>query len=239
MSTVQGTTTGQDIGQQLNKVLQAQAAAAGGAKAAGAEKVTADGTEDRFLKLLVAQMRNQDPLNPMDNAQVTTQMAQISTVRGIETLNDSMSALVANLGRGSPLEALGLIGRQVLAAGSTIERLSDADGAVRAGFELPSAADAVRAQVVDAAGNVVYSRDWGKTAAGMQTFEWDGRTSQGTPAPAGTYRLRVGAVTDGQPSAVTALAPGRVLGVTPGADGVRIELSGQRSIAADAIKAIL
>ena len=66
---------------------------------------SADGTEDRFLKLLVAQMRNQDPLNPMDNAQVTSQLAQISTVRGIESLNKSMTEFVAANSQGTALSA--------------------------------------------------------------------------------------------------------------------------------------
>lgn len=232
MSTVQGT-TGQDIGQQLNKVLQAQAAAAGGANAAGAEKVTADGTEDRFLKLLVAQMRNQDPLNPMDNA---TDGAQISTVRGIESLNDSMSALVANLGRGSPLEALGLIGRQVLAARRS------------SGCPTPTARRGGRLRAPG-------RRGCGAGAGGRCRRQRRALARLGQD-PRGHADLRVG-----RPHVPGNAGPGRhlpaarggrhrrpaqrghrtcaVLGVTPGTDGVRIELSGQRSIAADAIKAIL
>ncbi|NLD67828.1 MAG: hypothetical protein GX644_03335, partial [Limnobacter sp.] len=82
---------------------------------------TAAGTEDRFLKLLVAQMRNQDPLNPLDNAQVTSQLAQINTVRGIEQLNASMTTMAAASSNVSPVAALGLLGRQVLIEGSEFE----------------------------------------------------------------------------------------------------------------------
>src|SRR5690606_914625 len=79
-----------------------------------------DNSEDKFLTLLVAQMRNQDPLNPLDNAQVTSQLAQINTVRGIEKLNASMGALVDRISSQGALDAAGLIGRQVLAEGDTL-----------------------------------------------------------------------------------------------------------------------
>lgn len=200
---------------------------------------SAESTEDRFLKLLVAQMRNQDPLNPLDNAQVTTQMAQISTVRGVETLNQSMTRLLEQMGQTSPLDALGMIGRQVLAAGDSFERLSETEGAMRAGFELGAAADEVQVRVLNAEGEVMYTRTWGKTAAGMQLFEWNGKDAEGKDAPAGTYRIEVSATAGGAAVDASALAPIRVLGISPGSDGVRIELAGQRTVAAQDIKAIL
>src|SRR5690606_20968775 len=79
-----------------------------------------ENSEDKFLTLLVAQMRNQDPLNPLDNAQVTSQLAQINTVRGIEKLNTSMGSLIDRIGAQGALDAAALIGRQVLAEGDTL-----------------------------------------------------------------------------------------------------------------------
>lgn len=222
------------IGQQITKIL-AGAQGAGASAEAGA----AEGTEDRFLKLLVAQMRNQDPLDPLDNAQVTTQMAQISTVRGVETLNQTMKSLLAQLGQASPLDALGMIGRQVLAEGNTFERLSETDGAMRAGFELAKAADQVQVRVLAPDGQAVYTRTWGATPAGMQLFEWNGKDADGKDAPAGNYRIEVTATAGGSAVGVTTLAPIRVLGISPGTDGVRIELAGQRAVSAQDIKAIL
>ena len=91
----------------------------GASNAAGTQSATAAANEasDRFLKLLVTQMQNQDPLNPMDNAQVTTQLAQINTVRGIETLNGSVGKLVDRGATSSPLDAVGMLGRQALVDG--------------------------------------------------------------------------------------------------------------------------
>ena len=73
------------------------------------DESTVDGTEDRFLKLLVAQMRNQNPMNPMENAEVTSQLAQISTVRGIESLNKSMANFTASAAQNTALASVNMI----------------------------------------------------------------------------------------------------------------------------------
>lgn len=234
MSAIQSTTGSQNVGQLVNNLVGTTS----GGRSSATDQIGADGTEDRFLKLLVAQMRNQDPLNPMDNAQVTTQMAQISTVRGIETLNNSMASMVSGVNKGSMLDALGLIGRNVLAAGNTFTRQSGTDGATRGGFVLPAAADQVQVQIVDAAGQPVFTRSYGTTVAGTHQFAWDGTTAQGTAAPAGNYMIRVAASAGGKNLPVTTLAPSAVLGVSSGADGVVLELSGQRTLTTDSIKAI-
>ena len=97
------------------------AATAGSNSSAGtATQLTAAEQGDRFLKLLVTQMRNQDPLNPLDNAQVTTQMAQISTVTGVDKLNAGIEKLSQSLLSAQSLQSAGVIGHQVLAAGSTL-----------------------------------------------------------------------------------------------------------------------
>src|SRR3954453_5197710 len=81
-------------------------------------KSAADDVQDRFLKLLVTQMKNQDPLNPMDNAQVTTQLAQLSTVNGIKSLNTPMQSLASSLISAQGMQSAALIGRSVIAEGS-------------------------------------------------------------------------------------------------------------------------
>jgi flagellar basal-body rod modification protein FlgD len=241
MATIQNTVGGPTVGQQLSSIFSVpdsakalNAASAANSASANSSSLGASDTEDRFLKLLVAQMRNQDPLNPMDNAQVTTQMAQISTVQGIEKLNQSMEKMAGGAGISSPLDAIPVIGRQLLVGGSQILRAGETDGAARAGFDLSAAADAVEVKVLDGAGQTVFAKTLGSTAAGMQVFEWGGETT-----PAGVYQLQVKAVSQGQPVPVNTLVPARVLGISQGVDGVRIELFGRPSIAADAINAIL
>ena len=91
------------------------------AQAAAATDGSAANTQDRFLKLLVTQMKNQDPLNPMDNAQVTSQMAQLSTVSGIDKVNSTLKALTDSMSAGQALSATGMIGHGALVPGSSLE----------------------------------------------------------------------------------------------------------------------
>lgn len=102
--------------------------------------MSAEASEDRFLELLVPQLKNQDPLNPLANAEVTTQTAQISTVSGIDRLNRTLRMLVGSIGESQSMRTAALIGREVLVEGNTLEWSS---GVAHGGFEPGAAADAV------------------------------------------------------------------------------------------------
>src|SRR6476620_5119835 len=108
--------------------------------------------QDRFMKLLVAQMQNQDPLNPMDNAQMTSQVAQINTVGGIEKLNTTVNSLMYAFNRMQAQSATQLVGRQVLVEGSQVQM---ANGAATGGVTLDAAADTVNVDVLDDAGQTL------------------------------------------------------------------------------------
>jgi flagellar basal-body rod modification protein FlgD len=129
---------------------------------------------DRFLTLLVTQMKNQDPLNPMDNAQVTSQMAQISTVSGIEKLNTSINAMSDGFSQLQLLQGVSLVGHQVLTEGNA---LNVTDGVGIAGFELSAAASSVTVSVKNSAGTVVDTIDVGAASAGRHGFEWTAPTT--------------------------------------------------------------
>ena len=235
MSTASNLGVTDPIGNRLNQILSANASVSAGA----ADETSSAGTEDRFLKLLVAQMNNQDPLNPLDNAQVTSQLAQINTVRGIEKLNDQMAKLTASSGVNSAMDAIGLIGRQVLAAGSGFERGAATAGTTRLGFELAAAADAVQIDIADAAGATIFSKTLSGTPAGQHVFEWNGLDSQGKAAAPGSYLLKVSAAAAGNVVKSTAMTPAAVLGITEGADGVQVQLAGRPSIPASAIRTVI
>jgi flagellar basal-body rod modification protein FlgD len=130
-------------------------------------QATAADTQDRFLKLLVAQMQNQDPMNPMDNAQVTTQLAQIQTVSGISTLNTSIGTLGTQFGQMQALQSVSLVGHDVSVAGNQLNTL---DGKGEGGYSLESAASAVQLDVLNSAGAIVSSQQLGAQAAGAQSF---------------------------------------------------------------------
>jgi flagellar basal-body rod modification protein FlgD len=127
------------------------------------------GSQDRFLKLLVTQLQNQDPLSPMDNAQLTSQIAQINTVSGIATLNTSVQALSSQFLQMQSLQGAALVGKDVIVPGNTLDI---ANGSGQGGFELASAADAVKVEVMSPAGRVVDTMNLGAQSSGMHSFDW-------------------------------------------------------------------
>jgi len=127
------------------------------------------GSQDRFLKLLVTQLQNQDPLSPMDNAELTSQIAQINTVTGIANLNTSVQALSGQFLQMQTLQGASLIGKDVIVPGN---KLDITDGVGQGGFELAAAADSVKVEVLNAAGTVVDTVQLGASNAGVNGFNW-------------------------------------------------------------------
>jgi len=182
-----------------------------------------DATEDRFLKLLIAQMKNQDPLNPLDNAQVTSQMAQINTVQGISQLNASMASMLNQL---QGAQAMSLTGHQVLVEGNGLTLAKTTDGmAAKGGFELTADADRVTVDIKDEKGNVVQQLNLGPQTAGPGSFAWDGSVEKGLAAP-GKYTFDVKAYSTTTAVPVSALMAARVDGSAMTAQGVRLALEG-------------
>ena len=206
----------------------------GSSAAAGAAAALAGGSgansEDRFLKLLVAQMQNQDPLNPMDNAQVTSQMAQIQTVSGIDKLNTTVQGLNAQFAQLQALSGAALVGHDVLIEGNRL--VADA-GVGHGGFELGSQADHVKLEVLDASGRVIDSADLGAMASGRHSFDW-------TPAagidPALAARFRITATLGTAAVAATPFTRDRVDAVSAGPGGLVLELAHAGPVAYDQVK---
>src|SRR5688500_14563502 len=210
MSTIQNTQSAQSANNPF---------AAYGTRSAA--KPAGEDMQDRFLKLLVTQMKNQDPLNPLDNAQVTTQLAQISTVNGVEKLNRSIEAMAGSLSAAQPLQAAWMIGKEVLVPGSTLA-LSNGNGAF--GIELAGAADRVKIGILDAAGREVQVMNLGPQAAGSLALEWDGSTADGAQASDGIYNFTVSATRGEQKVDAQTLAFGSVRAVSQGNQGVRLDV---------------
>jgi flagellar basal-body rod modification protein FlgD len=190
------------------------------------------GAEDRFLKLLVAQMQNQDPLNPMDNAQVTSQMAQIQSVNGIEKLNRSVEGLGAQFGQLAALQGASLVGRDVIVPG---DRLAPNDeGLVQGGFELAGPADAVQVEVLNGGGRVVDTITLGAMGSGRHGFEWV--PPAGVDAATGA-RFRVVARQGAANVSYTPLMRDRVDAVVAGGDSLSLELRFSGSVGYAQIRA--
>jgi flagellar basal-body rod modification protein FlgD len=179
------------------------------------------GLENRFLTLLVTQLRNQDPLNPMDNAQMTTQLAQISTVDGIERLNATLQALMESSNDSEAVQAADLVGRGVLVPGSGLRMV---EGKAVGGVELAEPADQVKVTVLDANGLALRTLNLGPQDAGTVSFRWDGKTDSGTQAVDGAYRIAVEALRGDAKVSATALELGVVSSVTRTSQGASLNL---------------
>lgn len=195
----------------------------------------AAGTEDRFLKLLVTQLKNQDPLNPLDNAQITSQMAQLSTVSGVEKLNATLQSLAASFTATQSMQATSMIGRGVLVPGSAINLQS---GAAVAGVELAQPADKVVVSILDASGKVLQQVDIGAQAAGVAAFQWDGATGSGTAAD-GAYTFSVNATRGAEKVDASPLAFGQVSAVSPTAQGAMLAIGGLGNVALSDIRQVV
>ena len=189
--------------------------------------------QDRFLKLLVAQLNNQDPMNPLDNAQMTSQIAQINTVTGIQQLNQTMQSMAEQFNSLQVMQGTALIGRNVMTDGSS---LAVADKAGKGGFEIPSVATNVKIEVTTAGGQVVDTIDLGAKAAGRHTFDWD--ASQYTGSTEG-LQFRVTAVNGSTKLDSTALNLAKVTAAGAEDGQLVLSLSNGKTINYSQIKALV
>lgn len=229
MSTTTSTNSAADIFAGINAPGQAGAAAK-------ASNTSAQDIQGRFLTLLVTQLKNQDPLNPMDNGQVTTQLSQISTVSGIEKLNATVSQMLDVYNNGQALQAAGMIGKSVMAAGSQLVLQS---GQAVGGVSLTTAADQVSVSVLDATGNVVQTEDLGARSAGTFGFVWDGANAAGKTMPDGKYSFKVTATQGGKNVSAEALQVGTVFAVTRATSGFQLDLGGAGTVDFSNVRQIL
>ena len=173
---------------------------------------------DRFLRLLVAQMKNQDPLNPLDNAEVTSQMAQISTVQGVEKLNGTVQQVIDQMQRMQSVQGAALVGAQVLTPGSRLA--PDDQGVSRGAFDLAGPADRVQLEVLSGAGVVLGTVDMGAQSGGRHAFEW--ALPQGVQA-AQVHSFRIKATQGAATVGATPLMRDQVQSV--GLDGLSTQLT--------------
>lgn len=180
------------------------------------------GQED-FLRLMTAQLQNQDPFKPMENGEFLGQIAQFSTVSGIQELQGSFASLAASMSANQTLQAATLVGRSVLVPSNT--GWLPEDGELRGAAYAPSSGQ-VLVDIVDTSGQTVRSLDLGQQSGGIVSFTWDGLDAGGAPAAEGNYTLRARLVQGSSETALETLAAGRVQSVGLSRDGLTLELLG-------------
>ncbi|NYS61686.1 flagellar hook assembly protein FlgD [Vreelandella salicampi] len=218
----------------------------GGGDGAKLNDSQSDELRESFLTMLITQLENQDPMDPMKNEEMTSQLAQINTVSGIEKLNDTLNGITQQMDAGKMLQASGLIGNAVLVPGNSVKVNVDDEGksyATPFGIELDKPAERVDISVTSKTGEVVYTEQVENVSAGVQSFSWDGLNNNDEPLVKGDYRVSLKAFdAEGEEMGVEALNYALVEGVTPAKDNgdVRLDLGaiyGQVGI--DQVKQIL
>jgi flagellar basal-body rod modification protein FlgD len=182
--------------------------------------VGGDVTEEtqNFLKLLIAQIQNQDPMAPMDASTMTSQMSQLNMVSSIGDMNKSMTAMLSQMQSVNFMNQAALIGHSPVVAGGGIS-FDGTNPAVLGANAVNSLRDAV-ATIKDASGNTVNSMDMGSLDAGMNNFAWDGKDADGNTMPAGMYYLSIsGTNTTGAKEIPTAYVASPVMSVSKGSNG--------------------
>ncbi|MGP1629198.1 MAG: flagellar hook assembly protein FlgD [Giesbergeria sp.] len=207
-------------------------ASAGSAKANAADNPAA--AQDRFLKLLVAQLNNQDPMNPMDNAQMTSQIAQINTVTGIQQLNETVKGLSSQFAAQQLMQGGAMVGREVLIADNSLEFDSTTKKG-GAAFDLAGSAADVQVQIVDASNKEVGTVNLGALKAGRYNFEWQA----GDTAPDGPFRFKVLAANGESAVEAVPLSTDKVVAVSVDNGALTFQLSRGGTASYSSIKAIL
>ncbi|QQC63053.1 flagellar hook assembly protein FlgD [Paraburkholderia ginsengisoli] len=194
--------------------------------------------QNTFLQLLVAQLKNQDPTNPMDSSQMTSQLAQISTVQGISQLNTSLSSLSTQLSAGQQSQAALLIGSTVLAPGNSISVASGKTGAF--GVTLANDVSDLQVVVKNSAGTIVNTIDLGKQSAGTIPVGWTPTDTAGNALPDGNYTITAMGTINGQQATATTLTGATVESVVTQSSGTAgLVLSNGSTVGLTSVAAIL
>lgn len=156
---------------------------------------------DDFMKLLVTQLQNQDPLDPMKSEQMVTQLSELSSVEELVAIEGRMQALEVGVGSLANTQVISLVGKTIVAEGSSL-RLSG-DGPVESSLTLDAPAENVTVELRNAAGDIVRTLELGAAPLGAMNFTWDGLDDDGNALPAGRYDVVASATNaDGQPVGV-------------------------------------
>lgn len=189
--------------------------------------------QNEFLELMIAQMNNQSPLDPQDNAQFVAELAQFTSVENLTSLNDSVSSLsesVESQFRSSQaLQASAMVGRDVMVPGAATAK--SAEGGLSAIVDLPTATADLKVSILDGTGALVHEANLGQKLAGEVDFFWSGTNAAGEALPSGKYTVVAEARVDGAMQQVNTWISANVDSVSIARDGgVTLNLAGLPSV---------
>jgi flagellar basal-body rod modification protein FlgD len=205
------------------------------------------GQED-FMRLMMTQMNNQDPLKPMEKSEFISQMAQFSSLSGLKDIKDSFGTLASALQSSQALQASSMVGRDVLIPGNKASLT--ADGKLHGAVQVPSQTDNLKVEIRDKTGQLVKTLDLGEKGPGTATFDWDGvikAADEQVPgakevkAEPGVYSVVAQMMVDGKPQAIDTLVTDKVSSVSlgKGQKGVMLNLEQTGSTSLADVKEIM
>jgi flagellar basal-body rod modification protein FlgD len=205
------------------------------------DTATAGGQElgqDVFLELMVTQLQNQNPLEPQDNSEFVAQLAQFSSVEGLDKLNTSMEGLVGSFQSNQALQASAMVGRFVKLDSES--SFLPTDGAVAGTIDLPQSTDQITMSIYNDSGQLVSEELMGGQAAGEVPFVWNGTDNNGNQLPAGVYQFKVTANFGGDAVRLNTALSANVDSVSVGANGaISLNVAGLGSVAISEVREIL
>ncbi|MFS0826372.1 flagellar hook assembly protein FlgD [Pseudomonas phoenicis] len=194
--------------------------------------------KDAFLKLLATQMQNQNPLDPQENGEFVAQLAQFSSLEGMQTLNSSVNSILQGFQSSTALQASSLVGRNVVV--QTDKASVEAGQSLTGSVNVTGSSTSVKVDVYNDKGDVVRSIDLGSKASGLADFTWDGLDDAGQAVASGVYSFKATADIKGTATAMTTNLPAKVNSVTTGVNGseMMLNLAGMGSVALSKVQMI-
>ncbi|MBH3413605.1 MULTISPECIES: flagellar hook assembly protein FlgD [Pseudomonas] len=205
-------------GVNLNDVIAASGVSSSTKKTTATNSATSSATggqalgKDAFLQLLVTQMQHQNPLDPQDNSEFVAQLAQFSSLEGITSLNQSVSAITGAMASSQALQASSLVGRSVIVQND--KAIVDTADSFNAQFVVPQAISEAKITITDKDGNTVKTIELGEQKAGYSDFIWDGTNNKGEKVDPGTYTFAATTTVDGKAVQMNTLLPAKVTSVS-------------------------
>lgn len=194
--------------------------------------------KDAFLQLLVTQLNNQNPLEPQDNSEFVSQLAQFSSLEGMENLNSTLTGFYSSFQSSQALQASALVGRSVIV--NTDTALVDTSKSFSGSIEMPASGNNLKVVITDAEGKAVKTLDLGTRSTGLVDFIWDGTDNSGNLLEPGSYKISATASIDGTTTALSTYLPATVNSVTVGQSGseMMLNLAGLGSVALSQVQTI-
>lgn len=205
-------------------------------QAAGGTNKAEEMGKNEFLDLMIAQLNNQNPLEPQENGEFLSQLAQFSSLEEMQKLSGNVDNVVGEFRSTQALQASAMVGRSVMVPSAA--GMLGADGQMKGAVDVTSTTADLKLSVLDSKGELVRQLDLGQQTAGQTAFNWDGKDADGNLMPPGKYQLKAEGVADGANTGFDTLVGANVDSVSLGGGGVTLNLSGLGSVALNDVRQI-